>query len=106
LASSRPSLHSVDVNDVIMVMLAFEAINRVKLEIRIGRVDDGEVSDLAIAVIANDASAPIGDLPPLASTSVTCSASNRKSLEAVLLAALYQLDFQLASGEFEKTLAK
>jgi len=89
-----------------MVILAFEVMNRVKLEIRIGRVDDGPASDLALTALAHDEGTQIGDQPPLASASVKCSAMNLRTLDSAVLALLYRLDFQLAQQEFEKTAQK
>lgn len=82
-----------------MVMLAFEAMNKVRLEVRISRVDDGPASDLAVAVLAHSLEAEIGGLPPLASVSVRCSALNLRTVDAAILAAMYRLDFQLAEHE-------
>lgn len=83
-----------------MVMLAFETMNRCRLEVRISRVDVAERSDLVISLWAHPLGVGIGDQPPLASASVRCSALNLKTLDAAVLAALYRLDFQLASNEF------
>lgn len=85
-----------------MVLLAFEAMNRVKLEIRIGRVDDGPASDLALTALAHQEGTEIGDQAPLASASVRCSAMNLKTLDSAVLALMYRLDFQLAELEFAR----
>lgn len=100
MAQSRGSSNSPDVIDVTMVMLAFEAMNKVRVELRIGRVDDGIASDLGITALAHSMEGEFGDLPPLASVNVKCSAMNLKTLDAAVLACLYRLDFQLASNEF------
>jgi hypothetical protein len=89
-----------------MVMLAFETMNKVRLEVRISRVDVGERSDLGIAMLAHPQGVEIGDQPPLASVSVRCSAMNLKTLDAAVLAALYRLDFQLALNELESEAPK
>ena len=106
LASSRFSSNSADVVDVTMVMLAFEAMNKLRLEVRLTRVDDGVASDLLVAVIAHPPTGEIGEVPPLASTSVKCSALNLKTLDSAVLAALYRLDFQLACNELESARQK
>lgn len=85
-----------------MVMLAFEVMNSVKLEVRLNRVEVAEHSDLQVTVLAHPKDAEIGAVPPLASVNVTCSAMNLKSLDQAVLAAMYRLDFQLAAHEFEK----
>jgi hypothetical protein len=43
-----------------------------------------------------------GDLLLLASVSLRCSDTNRRSLDAAVSQGLYALDAKLASGEFEK----
>jgi hypothetical protein len=87
-----------------MVMLAFEAMNKLRLEVRMMRVDDGQASDLLIAVVAHPPTGEIGEVPPLASASVRCSGMNLKTLDSAVLAALYRLDFKLAEQEFDATL--
>lgn len=89
-----------------MVMLAFESINNVRVEVRIGRMDVGAASELGITVLAHDRKVEIGEAPPLASVSVKCSAMNLRTLDSAVLAALYQLDFQLAKGEFDAALKR
>lgn len=100
LAQSRISSNNPDVIDVTMVMLAFESMNRVRLEVRLSRVDVAEASDLAITVVAHPMEGEIGEVVPLASVSVRCSAMNLRTLDSAVLAALYQLDFKLAEHEF------
>lgn len=83
-----------------MVMLAFETMNNVRLEVRLQRIDVGHRSDLQVTMLAHQRGVEIGDRPPLASVSVTCSDMNLKTLDSAVLASLYRLDFQLAEREF------
>ena len=80
-------------------IVAFEAMNDVKLEIRVSTADAHGKADLEVAVLAHSRKTPIGVAPSLASASVTCSGTRLKSLEGVLIHALYLLDAQLASLE-------
>ena len=86
-----------------MVILAFEDINKVCLEVRIGRVGEGAKRDLAVTALAHAEKGTIGEVPPLASASVTCSAMNLRTLDSAVLAVLYRLDFQLGELELEGT---
>jgi len=83
-------------------LVAFEAMNNVRLEIRVSTADYHGRADLAVAVWAHDRNVPIGDQPSLASASVTCSGTRLKTLEGALIHALYILDAQLASVELEE----
>jgi hypothetical protein len=97
LASSRGSSNGADWKDVAGNLVAFEAINNVRLEIRVSTVDYRGRADLAVAVLAHERNVEIGDRPPLASASVTCSGTRLRTLEGALIHALYRLDAQLAS---------
>jgi putative effector of murein hydrolase len=55
-------------------------------------------ADLRIAALAHDLSKEIGEVPPLASASVTILGTRLKSLEGALIHALYVLDDQLAES--------
>lgn len=100
MATSRFSQNNPDYVDVAMVILAFEDMNKVCIEIRLSRVGSGEKRDIGVTAIAHPEAGAIGDLPPLASVSVTCSATHLKTLDSVVLACLYRLDHQLAFNEF------
>jgi len=82
-------------------LIAFEAINAVRLEIRMSTADYHGRADLAVEVLAHDRKVEVGEQPSLASVRLTCSGSRLKSLEALLIHALYQLDFQLGERAFE-----
>lgn len=88
-----------DLLDIVSLITAFESINRIKLEIRMGRSDTSRLPDLAVTLVANDISSQVGEAPPLASASLTCLGTNLSSLSAVLIHGLYLLDAQLARLE-------
>jgi hypothetical protein len=79
--------------------VAFEAINGVRLELRISTADYHGRADLAVAALAHSRKVEIGDQPPLGSVSVTISGTRLQSLEGALIHALYLLDAQLAEHE-------
>ena len=54
--------------------------------------------------VAHPRAGEIGEVPPLGSVSVTCSATRLRTMEAALIHALYMLDGQLAKGEFARVL--
>jgi len=102
LASSRATSAGADWRDVAGNLVAFEAINGVRLEIRVSTGDHHGRADLVVAVLAHERKAEIGDQPPLASVSVTCSGTRLRSLEGALIHALYQLDAQIALATLEE----
>jgi hypothetical protein len=81
-----------------MNMVAFEAMNNVRIEVRMSVGDHHGRSDLLIAALAHPRNVEIGEVPPLASVSLSCLGSHLKSLEAALIHALYLLDGQLAEN--------
>lgn len=99
MASSRSSSNSADWKDVVGNLVAFEAINGVRLEIRMSTGDHGGRADLCVSVLAHDPKKGIGVAPPLASANVTCSATRLRTMEGVLIHALYVLDAQLGEQE-------
>lgn len=89
----------IDLTDVAMNVVAFETMNRVKIEVRLSVEDRDGRADFRIAALAHDRKIPIGEAPPLASVSVSCLGTRLTSLEAALIHALYMLDGQLVSNE-------
>lgn len=85
-----------------MVLLAFEAINDLNVEVLLTRVDTGAVSDLLVTVRGWSRKVEEQAPEPLVSTKLKCSAMNLRTLENAVIAALYQLDFQLAEQEFAR----
>ena len=106
MASSRFSSNAPDLTDVVMNLLAFETMNRVRLEVRMNRKDVGVASDLSVTVVAHPAEGEIGEVTPLGSVNVLCSATRLKTLEACIIHALYLLDSKLAWQEFDATIKK
>jgi len=102
LASSRGSSNGVDWRDVAGNIVAFEAINGVRVELRITTTNHHGRADLWIALLAHPADREIGEVAPLASVSLSTSATRLRSLEAAIIHGLYLLDGKLASNEFER----
>lgn len=98
MGSNRDSLSGLGWKDVAGNLVAFEAINGVRLEIRLSTADYHGRADLAVTAIAHDRKGEIGDLPPLGSASVTILGTRLKSLEGALIHALYVLDAQFAEN--------
>lgn len=99
MASSRLSSNGPDWRDVAGNLVAFEAMNGVRLEIRLLTADHRGMADIQAEVVAHDRKAPIGAVPPLASASVTCSATKLRTLEGLLIHSLYVLDAMLLKCE-------
>jgi len=105
LAQSRPSSHGADWMDVVMTMVAFEAINNCRVVITLTAGDHKGLATLEVKLVALNRDSADGEAVTLASASATCSATNRRRLEDALLVCLYHLDARLAEGEFAKTLS-
>lgn len=103
MASRRASLSGPDWRDVTGNLIAFEAINNVKIVLRLETGDRNGYADLLVAAVAEGRTEVDGVLPVLASANVKCSDMKSMSLEAVVIRLLYQLDSNLADGEFAKT---
>jgi len=99
LASKQGYSATLGWKDVAGNLVAFEAINGVRLEVRISTADYRGLADLTIVAIAHSRKAEIGDLPPLASVTLSILGSRLVSLEGALIHALYMLDGQLAERE-------
>jgi len=89
--------------DIRELLAAFEATNTVRLEVRFGIEHQVRGTDLYLTMLAHQSKGEIGEVPPLASVSVKCSAMNLKHWNSVLTHCMYALDFQLALHEFEST---
>jgi len=88
-----------EVADVTDMLQAFESHNDVRLEIRMSVAVVGKVPTLELVAIAHPPAWQIGEVPPLASASLKCSALNLKHLRDALTHAMYVLDSQLAWNE-------
>jgi len=79
--------------------MGFEEHNSVRLEVRLSLESKNGIPDIVIAGLAHARDVEIGEVSPLASVSVRCSAMNLKHLSAALIHVMYTLDFQLALAE-------
>jgi len=98
LATSRDRSSGLGWKDVAGNLVAFEAINGVRLEIRISTTDRHGLADLQVEALAHDRKVPIGEAPSLASARSTISGTRLQSLEGALIHVLYLLDSQLATS--------
>jgi hypothetical protein len=104
LASSRISSSSADWRDIVGNLVAFEAINNVRLRVRLETGDLNGYADLLVDVTAEERSPENGEAKVLASVQLKCSDMRSKNLEAVVIRALYALDARLAGGAFDVTI--
>jgi len=106
LASSRGTLNTPDWKDVAEALASFEEMDGLEIITVMRRATTGKTKDIRITVSAYR----IGDYElgatALAFVSATCLATNRLTLDAALLALLYQLDFKLALNEFPEAKVK
>lgn len=84
------------------MMAAFEDQNRVRIELSVMRWTDGEEPDLSISAKAWEQAADRRVAKPLAFQNVICRAERIRTMEGLLTYLLYQLDFQLASREWDE----
>lgn len=89
-------------DDVLANIVAFEAMNNVRIEIRMSAGDRHGRADMLITMTAHDRNAPIGDRPSLGSASMSYLGLRLASLEAALIRGLYQLDSMLADNELRE----
>lgn len=106
LVSRKHSYPTVDWLDVAMALIAFEAINQVKITVEMSVRDGGPSGEMDMTLWAWDRKGVSSDRKLLASVNVTCSGTGAKSLEAALFQALYGLDAKLAEGEFASVISK
>lgn len=99
LASRHFSLQMGEVADVLDLLLGFEVMNGVKLELRVSTVGAPGSMDLGVTLVAHDHREDIGAVPPLASQSVRCLDTGLKNLRDVVTHVLYLVDGQLARNE-------
>lgn len=100
MAQSRGSSNTVDWRDVVGNMVAFEAVNHVRIEVRLTTADYRGRADLAAQVMAWSVELVDGVPSLLASVNATCSATRLKTLEGLVIHGLYLLDGKLAEREF------
>lgn len=102
MASSRPSSATVEWADVAFQVVAFEAMNQVKIVLTLTVEDNRGKADVTIGAAAHRRSPAGVEAAPLALVSVICSATRLRTLEAAVIHTLYILDGKLAEEEFER----
>lgn len=101
MASSRDSSNAPDWKDLASILDSFEKQDSVKVSIYIETTISDGVPDLTVHLDYCTTKPADAALVRSGSVSATCSATNRTTLEAVVLRLLYTVDFQLALGEYE-----
>lgn len=103
MAVSRLTLSNPDLVDVASVMEAFETINNcaITLHGRVGGPDGSRRLELIVSALEDLQDGP--DQRYLASVNVNMSPVSHRTIEGAILWALYQLDWQLAQTEWDKT---
>lgn len=86
------------------MIVAFQAINQVKVVIRLEAGDWKGTADVGATATAYRLAPADGDLSPLASVRVNLLSTNLQTAEAAVIHLLYLLDAQLASGAFAETI--
>jgi hypothetical protein len=79
-----------------MNIVAFEALNDVRIEVRMSVGDRNGEADVRLVALAHNRNLPVGEAPPLASASLSCSGSRLLTMDAALIHLMYMLDGQLA----------
>lgn len=92
--------------DIAAHLVAFQAINRVKVVLRMEAGDWKGCADVGVTAVAYCLPADSPDLAPLASVRLNLLATNLRQMDAAVIHLLYMLDAQLASGEYAKVLDK
>jgi hypothetical protein len=101
LAASRDTSNSPDWKDLASILDSFQVQENVALTITLNVEVFSGVPDMWVTLVCTH-QAGVGVEPvPSGYVRLRLSHTNRKTLDAALLAALYQLDFQLAAREYE-----
>lgn len=95
-----------DLVDVAAVLAAFEAINSVRLSIRLGLVKEEKRDTLYATLEAFEGVEESGEVKVLASARLRLGFPSPQTMEAAILQGLYKLDADLAAGEFARTKVK
>lgn len=102
MASSRGTSNGPDVRDITATMIAFEAINKVRLQVLMGVTQDKHRTVLACEAVAWPVEPESGEVQPLASAKCLIGLSDRRTVDAVILQLMYKLDAELAEEEFRR----
>jgi hypothetical protein len=100
LATSRITLNGPDVQDVVMVILAFEGINNCRVSLRMGIATEGQHSVMVFEAEAWERISQSTEARPLASVRWTAGSTERRTMDALIMQLMYKLDAQMAAGEF------
>lgn len=100
MASSRFSSNSPDLQDVTVTIAAFEKINEVRVNVRLGCIEHKGHTDLEMIAEAWSLPGLQQEVKLLGCVSVRCSTINLKSMDAALIHVLYLLDGKLDEAEF------
>lgn len=101
MASSRDTSNSPDWRDLASIIDSFEKQDQVTVTITLSvEVLEG-VPEMFVELNTGISLTADAELAPSGCVRLKCSATNRKTLEAAILAGLYQLDFQLACNEYD-----
>lgn len=106
MASRHHSLDLSELADMIDVLDGFEAHNSVLITMAFGYDHGSRTPALFMTLDAWETDVSATGQPPLASTRMSTSTMNQKTLMGVLLQGLYQLDFLLAQRELSKEATK
>jgi len=104
LALSRDTRNGADLIDVAAVMVAFQAINEVTVEIRCGLA--AGTNNALLSFVFTAFTLETADAEPVLLASVTRRVpfSAARTMDAAILQGLYALDAEMARGEFTKAL--
>lgn len=99
MASSRYSSNGPDEVDITTFMVAFEAINKLKLSVELSVQNKGPVAEMIVQVTAWTLSDPSVGPPPSVLLSVRAGVAPHQTLQAAILQLLYVLDGRLDERE-------
>lgn len=88
----------IELQDVAMNLVAFEAMNNVRLLLQLSVADYHGQADILVSALAYKRGLQNTDQVPLASANVSCLGTHLRSLEGALIHALYMLDGQLVES--------
>jgi len=99
LGLKNGSSQEIGLVDLAMNIVAFETINNVRIRLELTVVDRRGRGDVQVTATAHPRTPEVPVPPPLASVSVTCLATNLRTVDAALIHVLYLLDGRLAKVE-------
>jgi len=101
LAQRHHSLQMTELADVRELLEGFEEQNNVRLVISFNLVKEGRSPDIEVVAQAFLNVRANGEVPPSVLVKLRCSTLNLLHWNAVLIHAMYALDFQLALNEWD-----